>query len=281
MGQKLQDPRRRRRRRGPSRPRPLPSREGLRGRRRGTLREAEAVATTAGRPRDRRPASARRHRDRAPAAAALRLPHLPVVMLTAHGTIDMAVQAVRRRRSVPDQTRRPRRAGSDPGPRARGPQESPEAARSALPAGSPHALPGHERCDTSARRRGAAGARDDRPVLIRGETGSGKGVLARWLHDPAARREAFVDLNCAGMSRDLLDAELFGHEAGAFTGAVKARAGLLEVAHRGTVFLDEVGDMDVAIQARLLKVLEEKRFRRPRRHARPLRRHPADRGHAP
>ena len=64
------------------------------------------------------------------------------------------------------------------------------------------------------------------------------------------------------MSRELLDAELFGHEVGAFTGAVKAKVGLLEVAHRGSVFLDEVGDMDVSIQSRLLKVLEEKRFRR-------------------
>ncbi len=101
------------------------------------------------------------------------------------------------------------------------------------------------------------------PVLILGETGVGKGVLARWLHETGPRaRGPFVDLNCAGISRELLDAELFGHEPGAFTGAVKAKPGLLEVAHGGTVFLDEIGDMDPAIQARLLKVLEEKRFRR-------------------
>jgi DNA-binding NtrC family response regulator len=103
----------------------------------------------------------------------------------------------------------------------------------------------------------------DVPVLLRGETGTGKGVLARWLHDQGPRaRGPFVDINCAGFSRELLDAELFGYEAGAFTGAVKAKQGLLEVAHGGTVFLDEIGDMDPAIQARLLKVLEEKRFRR-------------------
>jgi DNA-binding NtrC family response regulator len=101
------------------------------------------------------------------------------------------------------------------------------------------------------------------PVLILGETGSGKGVLARWLHDNSQRaEEAFVDLNCAGLSRDLLETELFGHEKGAFTSATASKQGLFEVAHRGTIFLDEVGDVDLQIQPKLLKVLEDKRFRR-------------------
>lgn len=101
------------------------------------------------------------------------------------------------------------------------------------------------------------------PVLILGETGTGKGVLARWLHDNSPRaEEAFVDLNCAGLSRELLETELFGHEKGAFTSATASKQGLFEVAHRGTIFLDEVGDVDVQIQPKLLKVLEEKRFRR-------------------
>jgi DNA-binding NtrC family response regulator len=101
------------------------------------------------------------------------------------------------------------------------------------------------------------------PVLIAGETGSGKGVLAKWLHDRSPRTdEAFVDLNCAGLGRELLESELFGHEAGAFTGAVQRKLGLLEVAQRGTVFLDEIGDMDLQVQPKLLKILEEKRFRR-------------------
>ncbi|HEU4795484.1 MAG TPA: sigma-54 dependent transcriptional regulator [Pyrinomonadaceae bacterium] len=101
------------------------------------------------------------------------------------------------------------------------------------------------------------------PVLILGETGSGKGVLARWLHDNSPRaEEAFVDLNCAGLSRELLETELFGHEKGAFTSATATKQGLFEVAHRGTIFLDEVGDVDLQIQPKLLKVLEEKRFRR-------------------
>lgn len=101
------------------------------------------------------------------------------------------------------------------------------------------------------------------PVLILGETGSGKGVLARWLHENSPRaEEAFVDLNCAGLTRELLETELFGHEKGAFTSATASKQGLFEVAHRGTIFLDEVGDVDLQIQPKLLKVLEEKRFRR-------------------
>ena len=103
----------------------------------------------------------------------------------------------------------------------------------------------------------------DSPILIFGETGSGKGVLARWIHANSPRsEEAFVDLNCAGLSRDLLETELFGHEKGAFTSATASKQGLFEVAHRGTIFLDEIGDVDLQIQPKLLKVLEEKRFRR-------------------
>ena len=101
------------------------------------------------------------------------------------------------------------------------------------------------------------------PVLILGETGAGKGVLARWMHANSPRsREPYVDLNCAGLARELVESELFGHDKGAFTGATTAKAGLIEVAHRGTVFLDEIGDLDIAVQPKLLKVLEEKRFRR-------------------
>jgi DNA-binding NtrC family response regulator len=106
-------------------------------------------------------------------------------------------------------------------------------------------------------------ASSDAPVLITGETGCGKGVLARWLHANGPRcDEPFVDLNCAGLSRDLLESELFGHEKGAFTSANAAKAGLLEAAHRGTLFLDEIGDMDPVVQPRLLKAIEEGTFRR-------------------
>jgi DNA-binding NtrC family response regulator len=101
------------------------------------------------------------------------------------------------------------------------------------------------------------------PILVEGETGSGKGVLARWLHRNGPRaEEPFVDMNCAGLSREFLETELFGHEKGAYTGAVTSKQGLLEVAHRGVMFLDEIGDLDPQVQPKVLKVLEEKRFRR-------------------
>ena len=101
------------------------------------------------------------------------------------------------------------------------------------------------------------------PILIQGETGTGKSLLASWLHAHGPRAdEAFIDLNCAGLMRDFLETELFGHEKGAFTGASAAKIGLLELAQGGTVFLDEIGDVDLQVQPKLLKVLEEKRFRR-------------------
>ncbi|MFZ5896190.1 MAG: sigma-54-dependent transcriptional regulator [Myxococcota bacterium] len=103
----------------------------------------------------------------------------------------------------------------------------------------------------------------DAPVLILGETGTGKGVLARWIHETSQRRaEPFVDLNCAGLSREFVESELFGHQRGAFTGAVANKLGLVEVANRGTLFLDEIGDLDPAVQPKLLKVLEDRSFRR-------------------
>lgn len=106
-------------------------------------------------------------------------------------------------------------------------------------------------------------ANSQSPVLIQGETGTGKGVLATWLHENGPRgEEPFVDLNCAGLTREFLESELFGHEKGAFTGALSAKPGLLEVGHRGTVFLDEIGDIDPTVQPKLLKVLEDKKFRR-------------------
>jgi DNA-binding NtrC family response regulator len=101
------------------------------------------------------------------------------------------------------------------------------------------------------------------PVLIQGETGTGKGVLARWLHEHGRRaRGTYLDLNCAGLSKELAESELFGHRRGAFTGAATDKRGLLELGHGGTLFLDELGDLDLSVQPKLLKVLEEKRYRR-------------------
>jgi DNA-binding NtrC family response regulator len=101
------------------------------------------------------------------------------------------------------------------------------------------------------------------PVLLEGESGTGKGLVAKLLHEVSLRRSApRVELNCAGLSRELLESELFGHEKGAFTGAFATKQGLLEIASGGTLFLDEIGELEPSIQARLLKVLEDKTFRR-------------------
>ena len=106
-------------------------------------------------------------------------------------------------------------------------------------------------------------ARATSPVLIEGESGTGKGVMARLIHNRSPRaRGPFVDLNCAGLSKELLESELFGHERGAFTNALQTKPGLFEIAADGTLFLDEIGEMEPTVQARLLKAIEEKRFRR-------------------
>jgi DNA-binding NtrC family response regulator len=193
-------------------------------------------------------------------------PGVPLVVLTGHGSIDLAVQAVKEGAEhfftkpvelatlavvverLLDQQRQRQRAAAG---------RSREARRAVDPfLGTSDAI----------RRLAEEAARiqeSDSPVLIQGETGTGKGVLAAWLHRKGPRaEEAFVDLNCATLSKELLESELFGHEKGAFTGAVAAKPGLLEVAHRGTLFLDEVGDMDPLVQPKLLKVLEEQRYRR-------------------
>jgi DNA-binding NtrC family response regulator len=193
-------------------------------------------------------------------------PKIPLVILTAHGSIDLAVQAVKEgaeqfltkpvelpallvmlQRLLQEQRNRQQQVVG----------ASRQARRAVDPfLGTSVAI--RQLAEDASKVVGS-----ESPILIRGETGTGKGVLARWLHDHSARSdEAFVDLNCAGLSREFLETELFGHEKGAFTGAVANKTGLLEVAHGGTVFLDEGGDMDLQIQPKLLKALEEKQFRR-------------------
>ena len=103
----------------------------------------------------------------------------------------------------------------------------------------------------------------DAPVLLQGETGTGKGMLARWMHEHGAREAMpFVEVSCAGLPRDLLASELFGHTRGAFTSAVADKEGLLDVADGGTLFLDEIGELDAPMQTQFLTVLEGKRYRR-------------------
>jgi DNA-binding NtrC family response regulator len=193
-------------------------------------------------------------------------PNVPMAVLTAHGSIDLAVQAVKEgaeqfltkpvelpallvvvQRLVENRRNRQKQLVD----RAR-------AGRRTI---DPFVGTSAAILQLAERARRVSHA--DSPVLIGGETGTGKGVLARWLHENGPRaEEAFVDLNCGGLSREFLETELFGHERGAFTGANASKTGLLEMADRGTVFLDEIGDVDMEVQPKLLKVLEEKRFRR-------------------
>ena len=100
-------------------------------------------------------------------------------------------------------------------------------------------------------------------VLITGERGTGKTTIARKLHEQGARwSKEFVNLNCASLTSELLESELFGYEKGAFTGATQPKAGLFEIASGGTLFLDEIGEIPLGLQAKLLKAVEEKRIRR-------------------
>ena len=104
---------------------------------------------------------------------------------------------------------------------------------------------------------------DPKTILISGESGTGKGLAAKILHFNGIRNEKpFIELNCAAIPETLLESELFGHEAGAFTDAKKLKKGILEQADGGTVFLDEIGDMSLALQAKLVKAVEERSFRR-------------------
>jgi sigma-54-specific transcriptional regulator len=101
-------------------------------------------------------------------------------------------------------------------------------------------------------------APSDATVLVIGETGTGKELLARRVHQGSGRRGPFLAVNCGAFSEALIDAELFGHESGAFTGASQARAGWFESANGGTLFLDEIGDLPLALQVKLLRVLQER-----------------------
>ncbi|MGA8732272.1 MAG: sigma-54 dependent transcriptional regulator, partial [Terracidiphilus sp.] len=190
----------------------------------------------------------------------------PVILLTAHGSIELAVEALKM--GAENFLTKPVELGALQAVLDR----ALENRRGKQKQAATNIRQGRESLDpfvgpSAAIRKLADQARKiaatDRPILVRGETGTGKTVLARWLHMNGPRAgEAFVDLNCASFSRELLESELFGHEKGAFTGAVTSKPGLFEVAHHGSIFLDEIGDVDLQIQPKLLKVLEEKQFRR-------------------
>lgn len=112
-------------------------------------------------------------------------------------------------------------------------------------------------------RQAGRAARTEANVLITGESGTGKNHLARWIHERSPRSDRpFVEIACANLSRDLIESELFGHERGAFTDAHESRRGRFELAHGGTVLLDEVHELEPPVQAKVLRVLQERRFER-------------------
>jgi len=191
---------------------------------------------------------------------------VPIIILTAHGSIDLAVKAIKEGadqfltkpveldalRVIAERSLENRRSRQI---------EIVEMSRQSRRALDPFLGTSAAITELAGEARKVVAARS--PILIQGETGSGKGVLAAWLHQNGTRaRQPFLDLNCAGLSRELAESELFGHAKGAFTGAALQKAGLLETAHRGTVFLDEIGDLDLQVQPKLLKVIEDQQFRR-------------------
>ncbi|HEX4620528.1 MAG TPA: sigma-54 dependent transcriptional regulator [Myxococcaceae bacterium] len=197
----------------------------------------------------------------------LRRPAMDIVVVTAFATIDTAVEAIRRgardylpKPFTPAQIRylvervreRHRLAQQVFNLRARLTETAPEVDLET------HSARMKEALDLVSR---AAVA--DAPVLFRGESGTGKGVLARALHGMSPRKDGpFVTVNCPTLSEDLLASELFGHARGSFTGAVRDQAGRVEMADGGTLFLDEIAELSPALQAKLLRFLQDKQFER-------------------
>lgn len=196
-------------------------------------------------------------------------PEVPVVVLTAHGNVDTAVEAMRE--GAFDFLQKPLRSPGELRMTAKRAlerrkladlEERVEAESQGISAGMPplsYGDPGMQAVEAAA----AKVARTEATVLLLGESGTGKEVAARRIHAQSPRAEGpFLAVNCAALTESLLESELFGHEKGAFTGASDRRRGRIELAAGGTFFLDEVGELALPLQAKLLRVLQERRFER-------------------
>jgi len=187
-----------------------------------------------------------------------------VIMMSGHGTIDAAVRATKL--GALDFLEKPLSTDRllvmlENAFRWRRTQE--EARELKAQAGHFDELVGTSNAMAGLRERVLRAARSSANVLVTGERGTGKELVARAIHRASPRAKAALErLNCAAVPAELIESELFGHEAGAFTGATKQRAGKFERAHGGTLFLDEVGDMPLAMQAKLLRVLQERELER-------------------
>jgi len=196
-----------------------------------------------------------------------RFPHLDVILLTGHGTIDTAIAATRRgafhfltKPCSPDEVEVALMKALE----HRALVERTSVLQQGLaPPDLKETFIGHSSPFQEILRMIERVARVDSSVLILGETGVGKELVAKLIHSRGHRsRHPFVVVDCSNLHEELLQSELFGHEKGAYTGAVQLKHGLFEVGDKGTVFLDEVGDVSPTLQAKLLRVLETGRFRR-------------------
>ena len=192
-----------------------------------------------------------------------RWPGIPVVMVTAHGTVPVAVEAMKA--GAADFVRKPFEREElvfvvDKAlAQARHAEAKPARPAAAPPAAHPFvgASEAMEACLALLRK----AAPSDATVLLGGETGTGKSLAARVLHDLSPRRERpFVTVHCGALPETLLESELFGHEQGAFTGAVAAKPGRVALAEGGTLFLDEIGEVPLSVQVKLLRLLQERTY---------------------
>ncbi len=197
-------------------------------------------------------------------------PELPVAVITAHGNVESAVRALKLgafdfvskpldlgvlRKLVDKAIKLSDRSG------ALAVARTAAAAAAALPAQGPR-LMGHSSAMTALRELIARVARSQAPVHISGESGTGKELVARLIHDSGGRADGpFVPVNCGAIPSELMESELFGHKRGSFTGAVADKKGLIPSAEGGTVFLDEVADLPLHMQVKLLRVIQEKTVR--------------------